>query len=141
MPSNFNDTVPAAPAGGVNVSWQTDGSGNDSAYVPSGSFPTTANVAAAIQEQTYTYTTDTGVANAYVVAQSPTPTVGAGSVVQFLATNANTGPSTISINGGAALPITKSGTNALAGGEIFAGQIVTGIVDAAGNFQLPMGVV
>ncbi len=34
MSSNFNDTTPSAPAGNTNVSWQTDGSGNDSAYVP-----------------------------------------------------------------------------------------------------------
>ena len=33
MSSNLNDTTPAAPAGAVNVKWQTDGSGNDSAYV------------------------------------------------------------------------------------------------------------
>jgi len=32
MASNFNDTTPAAPAGSLNVKWQTDGSGNDSAY-------------------------------------------------------------------------------------------------------------
>ena len=38
MASNFNDTTPAAVAGGVNVKWQTDGAGNDSAYIPSGSF-------------------------------------------------------------------------------------------------------
>jgi hypothetical protein len=38
MASNFNDTLPVAPAGGVNVKWQTDGAGNDSAYIPSGSF-------------------------------------------------------------------------------------------------------
>jgi hypothetical protein len=34
VPSNFNDTTPAAPGGNVNVKWQTDGAGNDSAYVP-----------------------------------------------------------------------------------------------------------
>lgn len=33
MASNFNDTTPAAPAGGTNVKWQTDGAGNDSAYI------------------------------------------------------------------------------------------------------------
>ena len=38
MSTNFNDTTPSAPSGGVNVKFQTDGSGNDSAYVPSGSF-------------------------------------------------------------------------------------------------------
>lgn len=33
MATNFNDSTPAAPAGGLNVQWQTDGSGNNSAYV------------------------------------------------------------------------------------------------------------
>jgi hypothetical protein len=32
MPSNFNRTTPVAPTGRKNVKWQTDGSGNDSAY-------------------------------------------------------------------------------------------------------------
>jgi hypothetical protein len=32
MASNFNSTTPAAPTGSLNVTWQTDGSGNDSAY-------------------------------------------------------------------------------------------------------------
>jgi hypothetical protein len=34
---NFNDTVPAAPAGGANVLWQEDAAGNTSAYILSGS--------------------------------------------------------------------------------------------------------
>ena len=34
MSTNFNNTTPAAPLGYTNVLWQTDGSGNDSAYVP-----------------------------------------------------------------------------------------------------------
>lgn len=34
MPTNFNDTVPAAPGGHVNVAWQKDGSGNVSANIP-----------------------------------------------------------------------------------------------------------
>jgi hypothetical protein len=33
MSTNINNTVPAAPAGSTNVNWQTDGSGNMSAYV------------------------------------------------------------------------------------------------------------
>jgi uncharacterized protein YkuJ len=37
--SNLNDTTPAAPAGGLNVKWQTDGAGNDSAYVPFSGLP------------------------------------------------------------------------------------------------------
>jgi hypothetical protein len=35
MPSNFNNTVPSAPAGFTNVIFQTNGAGSDSAYVPS----------------------------------------------------------------------------------------------------------
>ena len=34
MATNFNDSLPAAPTGGTNVKFQTDGSGNDSAYIP-----------------------------------------------------------------------------------------------------------
>lgn len=32
MASNLNGTTPAAPAGSLNVTWQTDSGGNDSAY-------------------------------------------------------------------------------------------------------------
>lgn len=35
MAINLNRTTPAAPAGGINVKWQSDVSGNVSAYVPS----------------------------------------------------------------------------------------------------------
>lgn len=34
MSVNFSNTTPAAVAGGTNVLWQTDGSGNISGYVP-----------------------------------------------------------------------------------------------------------
>lgn len=37
---NFNDTVPAAPSGAINVRWQNDGSANMSAYVPAQSWTT-----------------------------------------------------------------------------------------------------
>ena len=37
---NFNDTVPAAPSGAMNVKWQNDGSANMSAYVPAQSWTT-----------------------------------------------------------------------------------------------------
>lgn len=36
MSRNLSDTTPAAPAGGVNVKFQEDVSGNTSAYVPLG---------------------------------------------------------------------------------------------------------
>lgn len=52
MATNFNDLTPVAPALGMNVKWQTDGSGNVSAYLPGGgvaaidSTAQTANIAA-----------------------------------------------------------------------------------------------
>jgi hypothetical protein len=39
MSTNFNNTVPAPPSGGVNVFFQNDGSGNMSAYVNAGGTP------------------------------------------------------------------------------------------------------
>src|SRR5689334_18783086 len=32
--ANLNDTTPAAPAGRANVTWQADGAGHISAYIP-----------------------------------------------------------------------------------------------------------
>jgi hypothetical protein len=73
--------------------------------------------------------TDTGTANAYAVAlpivESPT----AGMEINFKAAHANTGASTLALNGGTAKAITKSGTTALAGSEIAANQIVKVIFD------------
>jgi hypothetical protein len=58
MSSNFNNSTPAAPAGFVNVSWQTDGSGNDSAYVPTSATNMTAsNVDLTAQTANVTTTT------------------------------------------------------------------------------------
>jgi len=43
MASNFNNTTPAAPAGFTNIAWATDGSGNDSASVPTSAIELTVN--------------------------------------------------------------------------------------------------
>jgi hypothetical protein len=43
MAVNFSSSTPAAPAGKVNVTYQTDGSGNVSAYVPAASTLVTAS--------------------------------------------------------------------------------------------------
>ena len=91
--------------------------------------------ASAIQQQSYVYASDTGSANAYAVALSPAPTLVAGSTVVFKAANANTGASTLAVNGGSAIAIKKSGSTALSGGEISAGQIVAVVYDGT-NFQL-----
>lgn len=72
---------------------------------------------------------DTGVANAYAVATPWAATLTAGLELTIKAAHANTGASTLAVNGGAAKAITKTGTTALAGGEISANQIIVVIYD------------
>jgi hypothetical protein len=87
-----------------------------------------------VQQEAYVYAADTGTANAYAVTLSPPPTIVAGSEVVFKAANANTGVSTLSVNG-TSYPLTKNGAAALTGGEISAGQVITAKFDGT-NFQI-----
>lgn len=91
-----------------------------------------------IQQQVFVYGADTGTANAYAITQSPAPTIVPGSLVVIKAAHANTGASTIAINGGSPIAITRSGSTPLIGGEISAGQVVDLIYDGT-NFQLLSG--
>jgi hypothetical protein len=91
-----------------------------------------------IQQQAFTYAADTVAANACAVSLSPSPSLTAGSIVVFKATNANTGASTLAVNGGSAIAIKKQGTTALSAGDIAAGQIVAVGYDGT-NFQLMGG--
>lgn len=84
-----------------------------------------------IQQNTLVYAPDTGAANAYVISQTPTPTIAAGSLAIFQAVNGNSGPSTLTVNGGAAIAIKKNGSTSLASGDIASGQIVSVIFDGA----------
>lgn len=79
------------------------------------------------------YAADNGAANAYAIALTPPITAHIpGLPIYFKAANANTGASTLSVNGLAAVAIKRSSGAALSGGEIQAGEIV-GVVynDAA----------
>lgn len=73
--------------------------------------------------------TDTGTANTYAVALSPAVALFTGMEINFKAVHANTGASTLALNGGSAKAITKNGGTALSGSEIAAGQIVKVIYD------------
>lgn len=76
------------------------------------------------------YGTETGAADAYVVSLSPaTATLAAGLQVSFIATAANTGPSTLNVNSLGVKNILSSQGAALTGGEIAAGGIVNVIYD------------
>lgn len=91
---------------------------------------------AGVQAESYTAADDTGTANAYAISITPTPTLAAYSWFSFKALNANTGASTLAVNGGAAKNIYKyGGTIALSGGEIQAGQVVRVIYDGT-NYQM-----
>jgi hypothetical protein len=88
-----------------------------------------------VQQGSIIYAADTGTANVYAVAITPAPTLAAGLQLFFKAAHANTGASTLAINGGTAKAITKSGTSALVGAEISAGQIVLVVYDGT-QFQM-----
>ena len=91
---------------------------------------------AGIQVEAYTAANDTGTANAYAITVSPAPTLSTYSWFSFKALYANTGASTLAVNGGAAKNIYKyGGTLDLSGGEIQAGQIVRVIYDGT-QFQM-----
>lgn len=107
MPSDFTVTgSPVTGAGTMNVTSTLSRSG--------------------IQQEAYTYVVDTGSTNLYAVTMSPVPTIVAGSEVVFKAANANSGASTLTVNGGSAIAIKKNGNStALASNDITAGQIIT----------------
>ena len=94
-----------------------------------------AAIVAGIQEQAWIFATDTGSANAYAAVFSPAPPLVVGTRLMIKCVHANTGASTLAVNGGSTHPITKSGTTALAGGEISANQIVQVVFDGT-NWQL-----
>jgi hypothetical protein len=165
----LNSTSPAPPPGNQNVKPQSDGAVPLQAVTfypqpatdallgvvkpdnttiilgPDGSLSTfTAgadNLIQAVQQELYVFGLDTGAANAYLVAQAPPPNIIVGSKIVFLALNANTGPSTLTINSspvGSSAPITKEGNLPLTGGEIDAGQIIEAVFDGT-NFQIVGG--
>lgn len=84
---------------------------------------------AGVQKLQWSFGIDTGTANAYAVAISPAPVLAPGLCLYVKMTHANTGASTLALNGGAAKAITKNGTTALAGAEISLNQIVQIVYD------------
>lgn len=82
------------------------------------------------------YAADTGAANAYVVTLNPALTQYViGMPVYFKAANANTGAATLNVNGLGVKNILKNGSEALAPGDIKAGQIIDAKYDGTA-FQI-----
>jgi hypothetical protein len=95
---------------------------------------------ASLQNQSYTYNTDSGTTNAYAVTLSPAPSsYAAGLIVVFKATNANTGASTLNVNSLGTKTILKNGIAALTSGDIVSGEIVVAVYDGT-NFQMTSSV-
>lgn len=83
-----------------------------------------------VQDSTVTYAADSGAADAYVVTLSPAITAYAtGMKVRFLATNANTGASTLNVNSVGATAIRKNVSDALEADDIAAGKICEVVYD------------
>lgn len=77
----------------------------------------------ALDPTTGRYIEDSGVADAYVVTYDPAViSLDDGMTVRFKASNANTGASTLAVNGLTATPIIGLGHSVLQGGEIIAGS-------------------
>jgi hypothetical protein len=92
-----------------------------------------------VQSGSANYATDTGTANAYVVTLSPVPTAyTVGFPVYFKAANANTGASTLNVNGLGAVTITKRGGTALAAGDIPVNASIHVVYDGT-NFEMVSG--
>lgn len=86
-------------------------------------------ILAGIQKNQWTFAVDTGTANTYAAAISPAPSLVAGTGLLIKMVHANTGASTLALNGGSAKAITKNGATALAGAEISANQIAHLVYD------------
>lgn len=79
---------------------------------------------------------DSGLANAYVVAGIPTPSVlASGATINFIALHTNTGASTLNLNGYGIITLTGPGGVTLQPNQILAGQLVTAVYDGT-KFQM-----
>lgn len=163
---DWNDTTPAAITGYDNAHVEADyqGYGSAAQCIVAGQTPqfaiqvrraTTSNYGTIIYDASgspykylgangtwynisnFLYCVDTGVADAYAVTISPAPTLTAGLGLLVKCGNANSGASTIDVNG-TVVNITKDGTDALAGGEIHANQIIPIVYDGT-QFQVVGG--
>jgi hypothetical protein len=100
--------------------------------IVSGSQTNQAANVGAIQQNKYIYGADTGTANTYKPVISPAPTVITGSEIIWTAANANSGASTVQINGtGTIYNLYGLSGIALQGGEIVAGGECRAIYDAS----------
>lgn len=89
-----------------------------------------------LRDRNFNYGIDTGTANTYVVTlDPPITTLTTGMIIYFKAINANSGASTVAVDGLTATAIKKAVSTALSAGDILQNQIITICYDGT-NFQL-----
>lgn len=126
---------------GINKALTKDGQNTPTADLPMGSQKHTGvgnssarnhySATGQVQDGSFVYATDTGAADAYAIGLSPAITAyAAGQKFKFIAANANTGASTLAVNGLTAKTIKKNGnTTDLAAGDIAANEVIEAIYD------------
>ena len=142
-----HDTHDQDLAGGINSTLEKSGSNaatgnlnigsNRLTAVADGTAKTDAATVNQIQSNAPAYqATDTGTANAHVIALSPAITAYAsGQKVTFKSGSANTTASTLNVNGLGVKAIKKLHDQDVASGDIESGSIVTAVYDGT-NFQM-----
>jgi len=78
-----------------------------------------------LKQGTLNYAADTGVADAYVIELTYLPTLSDGLAIRLKAANANTGASTLNVNGLGAKSLKHADGTELSANDIAAGQVVT----------------
>ena len=122
-------------ATGITACINRDGENSPSAALPMGGFNHTgAGLSTArthyartdqVQDSLFTHATEWGAADAYLLSLSPDiPAYAAGQGFSFVATNTNTGASTLNVSGLGTQAITNRAASALVAGEITSGQLV-----------------
>lgn len=97
---------------------------------------TYGNIVIANLQQRHTYLTDTGTTDAYYVSFLPAITsLDAGLQVVFIASSANTGPCTLTVDGYGPASIVKDVNQDLGSGDILSGQVVNVVYDGT-YFQM-----
>lgn len=134
---NASNTVLKVTGGASTTTWTVVAEYNDANAAAStnvyGCELSPRALAALLQQNATTYAADSGTANTYAATLAPAPTLAAGSSILLKVANANTGASTLALNGGTANPIKKNATTALASGDLVAGQIYLLLWDAANS--------
>lgn len=113
---NIGDFAFCAPTAGTVA--QINGNPANQFQVAAATGASQAINASQAQDNSVSYAADTGTANTYAVTLTPAPTLTRGATFGTTIAHANTGASTLALNGGTAYPIWGGAYSPLQGGEL-----------------------